>query len=143
MKRVISLLLVAALSATLAFARTEEVGRSFTYESEVSFGKGSFSGICTVEENEGSITGVFVNEFGITAFSFEYNKSAKRVKLLNIIDFLDKWYIRKTLRKDLRAIAPALADPSTPIFGEIEYTNIRRKIEYRFKLLTKENETGE
>ena len=143
MKRVISLLLVAALSATLAFARSEEVGRSFTYESEVSFGKVSFSGICTVEENEGSITGVFVNEFGITAFSFEYNKSAKRVKLLNIIDFLDKWYIRKTLRKDLKAIAPELADPSTPIFGEIEYTNLRRKIEYRFKLLTKENETGE
>ena len=69
--------------------------------------------------------------------------SQAAVKLLNINNLLDKWYLRKTLRRDLKALLPELSNWENPIFGDVEYTNQSRGIVYSFKLLNKENETGE
>jgi hypothetical protein len=48
--------------------------------------------------------GTVVNEFGINAFDFVYNKEKQEVKLIDVISFIDKWYIKKALKEDLEAL---------------------------------------
>ena len=58
------------------------------------------TGICMVNETaEGQTIGTIVNEFGVKAFDF--NIEDGKVKILNVIKPLDRWYIRKVLRKDI------------------------------------------
>ena len=45
------------------------------------------------------IVGTLINEFGLTAFDFEYHEG--RTKLSNLPPFLDRWFIRKILQNDL------------------------------------------
>lgn len=66
------------------------------------------SGILMVKKREGGMVGTLVNEFGIKAFDFEYNSavkgrlgSGKRVKLIDVVRFMDRWYIRRVLRRDI------------------------------------------
>ena len=142
MKR--ELLMAFALTLILgAFRPANAQGRIFSYESEITLKEATLSGICTLKESSEKICGTMLNEFGITLFSFEYNRANKKVKLLNINNLLDKWYLRKTLRRDLKALLPELSNWENPIFGDVEYTNQSRGIVYSFKLLNKENETGE
>ena len=61
------------------------------------------TGICVMNiSSNGDIVGTIVNEFGIKAFDFIYNQ--KKVKILNVISPLDKWFIRNILRRDFRYI---------------------------------------
>lgn len=66
------------------------------------------SGILIVKKREGVMVGTLVNEFGIKAFDFELNSnvkgrlgSGKRVKLIDVVKFMDRWYIRRVLRRDI------------------------------------------
>ena len=107
-----------------AFRPANAQGRIFSYESEITLKEATLSGICTLKESGEKICGTMLNEFGITLFSFDYNRANKKVKLL-------------------KALLPELSNWENPIFGDVEYTNQRRGIVYSFKLLNKENETGE
>ena len=66
------------------------------------------SGILIVKKEEGRYLGTLVNEFGIKAFDFvvtEVNNERlggkKRVKLIDIVRFMDRGYIRRVLRRDI------------------------------------------
>ena len=92
------------------------------------------------KSSDDGIVGTVVNEFGMKAFDFIYDN--KKVQLLNIVAFLDKWYIRKVLRKDLAFILSQMEQgvdfekkPRRIQFksnGEIEAVNSRYKIYYTF-----------
>jgi hypothetical protein len=43
-----------------------------------------------------------VNEFGIHALDFTVSADRRKVRLLHVVDFLNKWYIKRVLRKDLQ-----------------------------------------
>ena len=99
------------------------------------------SGICVMKMvSPTEMVGIVINEFGLTAFDFEYKEG--KTKLSNLPPFLDKWYIRKILRKDLSFFfANFLLQQYTKkrsrelIFspdGEIILTNDRFKIKYTF-----------
>ena len=99
------------------------------------------TGICMMDKSaDDGIVGTVVNEFGMKAFDFIYDN--KKVQLLNIVAFLDKWYIRKVLRKDLAFILSQMEQgvdfekkPRRIQFksnGEIEAVNSRYKIYYTF-----------
>lgn len=99
------------------------------------------SGICVMKMvSPTEMVGTVINEFGLTAFDFEYKEG--KTKLSNLPPFLDKWYIRKILRKDLSFFfANFLLQQNTKkrsrelIFspdGEIILTNDRIKIKYTF-----------
>lgn len=99
------------------------------------------SGICVMKMvSPTEMVGTVINEFGLTAFDFEYKEG--KTKLSNLPPFLDKWYIRKILRKDLSFFfANFLLQQNTKkhsrelIFspdGEIILTNDRFKIKYTF-----------
>ena len=47
---------------------------------------------------DGSIVGTVVSEMGMKAFDFTYDHG--KAKVLNVVAFLNKWYIRRVLRKD-------------------------------------------
>ncbi len=64
--------------------------------------KADVTGISVIRREENRLLGSVVNEFGLKAFDFVYDARRQRVKLLNVAAMLDKWYIRKVLKKDLR-----------------------------------------
>lgn len=107
-------------------------GESVKYSSFIQFPKAYISGICILKNEEENITGSIFNEFGVSFLSFIYNKEKDKVKLVSLTKPLDKWYIRMTLRNDLKAVVSTLRN------GGYQYENNRRNIIYRFEPLKEE-----
>ena len=111
------------------------------YDLLLEVGTQQLSGICMMKmKSPTEIIGTVINEFGLTAFDFEYN--GKKTKLSNLPPFLDKWYIRKVLQADMSFFFSHLLDHknATKISrqitfspdGEISLINFRFKIHYTF-----------
>ena len=62
----------------------------------------SFTGICVMRQMSDTVAGTVVNEFGLKAFDFIYLMSKRKIKLKNVVKFLDRWYIKSTLKGDLK-----------------------------------------
>ncbi len=91
--------------------------------------------ICVIDTvSDGNLVGTVINEFGAKAFDFTYTNG--KVKVLNVVAFLDKWYIRRVLRRDLKHILPTL-----PPDKESYYK--RRWISYTFTPMTSDNEADQ
>lgn len=60
------------------------------------------TGICITKRQGDELIGTIVNEFGIKAFDFKYNLKSKKGKLLNVIAFMNKWYIKRIVKADLK-----------------------------------------
>lgn len=101
-------------------------GERAKYAAYIEMPKGYVSGICVLLQEDGLIKGSLFNEFGITALDFTYNPQRDKIKLHSVMKMMDKWYIRKVLKKDLRQVMKTLKE------GQTEYTNQRRHIVYRF-----------
>lgn len=101
-------------------------GERAKYAAYIEMPKAYVSGICVLLQEDGLIKGSLFNEFGITALDFTYNPQRDKVKLHSVMKMMDKWYIRKVLKKDLRQVMKTLKE------GQTEYTNQRRHIVYRF-----------
>ena len=97
--------------------------------------KAVLSGICIMAiDSNRMIKGAVINEFGVKAFNFIYNERKHKVRLIDIMPMLDKWYIRHILRRDLRKIIPQLITR-----GSCEYTDLKYGIDYIFKPLEQEH----
>lgn len=103
------LLFLSSLVALLTFnLRANEVDsvihasplQKHTFQIETS--NGFVSGVLLVSENDENINGSMINEFGVSAIDFSYSKKKQKVKLLNVVSFLDKWYIKQVLKKDIK-----------------------------------------
>lgn len=101
-------------------------GERAKYAAYIEMPKAYVSGICVLLQEDGLIKGSLFNEFGITALDFTYNPQRDKIKLHSVMKMMDKWYIRKVLKKDLRQVMKTLKK------GQTEYTNQRRHIVYRF-----------
>lgn len=89
----VSLVTLMALSASAAPLPR----RQFRIETD----RGSVSGIMIAHEDDETLRGSLVNEFGISAIDFSCCRASGEVRLLNVVSFLDKWYIKKVVRRDL------------------------------------------
>lgn len=70
-------------------------------------GQREVTGICILEKSEdGSVVGTLVNEFGVKAFDFTF--SGGKTRILNVMEPLDKWYVRRKLRRDFDRMLPML-----------------------------------
>jgi hypothetical protein len=58
-----------------------------------------------------------MNEFGIKAFDLVYQKDTRKLKLLNVLSFLNKWYIKRVLRADWKILLEA-ASAEAPLKGK-------------------------
>jgi len=106
------------------------------------------TGVCIVKTDGEGSRGALVNEFGIHALDFTLTTDRTKVKLLNVTPALDRWYIRKVIRRDFRQLFGATA--AGPQKGRrhitigtdstVVLTNDRYQLKYEWKKL---NETAE
>ena len=64
--------------------------------------KANITGIFIVKQVDGAWKGTLINEFGLKVFDFV--STSKKCELLNVISFLDKWYIKKVIASDIQFI---------------------------------------
>ena len=62
-------------------------------------GKATISGILVTRETEKVIMGSIINEFGISALDFCYDKRKEKMKLTHVVSFLNKWYIESSKQR--------------------------------------------
>ena len=115
MKRLlqICLLLISLLTTTGAQGLLPEEGSNMRYRAYIEMPKGYVSGICILQHEGNEIRGCLFNEFGITALDFTYNIDKRKIRLGNVMNMLDKWYIRRILKKDLRGLMDKLKEGQT------------------------------
>lgn len=118
------------LFAQAPFPTTE--GESIRYTAYIEMrnpSKGSetvyVSGICVLHREGDTIRGALFNEFGITAIDFSYQTTKKKVKLHTVMPMMNKWYIRKVLKKDLRRLMEGLQN------GQTTWKDERYHIDYQ------------
>lgn len=117
-------LLLCPLTASASLPTND--GERQRYDVHIDFRGAHISGVCMMLCDDGLIKATVVNEFGVTAISYTYDPRNGRVRLVSVINALDKWYIRRTLRRDLSHVMDGLRhDVST-------YENRKRRIVYEF-----------
>lgn len=114
--------LVALVCLSLSVKEVSAQELNHRYGVLIELERAAISGVCILGKDAGAI----VNEFGVTALSFSYDERHNRVKIVDIVPQLDRWYIRRVLRRDLQRMIPNLRGQ------EYEYRNDRHKISYRF-----------
>jgi len=108
------------------------------YRLQISAKRFDLSAICVLKmDEEKTVRGSVVNEFGVHAFDFIVQPDRQRVKLLNVTGFLRKWYIKRTIRKDLlrmfQAQDCAINQPKWSLQcteNAVEYQNLKYAIHY-------------
>lgn len=108
---------------------SDSAGSKVKYNATIEMSKGYVSGVCIMANDGSVIKGSLFNEFGISAIDFTYQPDKKKVKLLSVIKILNKWYIKKVLRKDLVQVMENLSK------GIYSYHDKKFKIDYNFSLL--------
>lgn len=119
--------------ATTACAQAifpQQAGERMRFAAMIEMPKAYISGVCIMVNDNGVVKGSLFNEFGLSALDFSYDIAREKVKLYDVMDRLDKWYIKRQLRKDLRQLFHQLQ------LGNEEYRNERQKITYRFTPMT-------
>lgn len=146
------LLFLSSLVALLTFnLRANEVDsimqssplQKHTFQIETS--NGFISGILLVNESDEYINGSMINEFGVSAIDFSYSKEKQKVKLLNVISFLNKWYIKQVLKNDIKFCLHVLYNTPfkkkhnyevTRTIDSVTIINNKRHLKYSFSPLT-------
>jgi hypothetical protein len=62
--------------------------------------KVNLTGICIVKQVNGDWRGSIMNEFGVKILDFV--STPEKCKLVHVISFLDKWYIKKVIASDIQ-----------------------------------------
>ena len=99
------------------------------------------TGVCIVKTDAEGSRGAIVNEFGFHALDFTLSANRRKVKLLNVMEQLDRWYIRKVVRKDLRILWGATQSGpqkgrrtiAVEADGTVVLTNQKYKLKYSLK----------
>lgn len=126
--RLISLVLVLFISNLLYAQHSFPVhpGEKARYRVMIEMPKSYLSGICILYQDSAEVKGSIFNEFGVSAIDFSYIPYKDKVKLRHVMKMLNKWYIKRVLRKDLLALIHNLKE------GIYEYDDLKYKISFRF-----------
>ncbi|MDR1860294.1 MAG: hypothetical protein LBR06_05175 [Bacteroidales bacterium] len=108
------------------------------YRTIISHGATELSGLLAVKFSANEWRGTMMNEFGIKAFDFIASKGKCRLK--NVVPMMNKWYIRKTVERDLHSLLwdyPAGKQVKNRQLemdsdGAFRLINTKRKITYSF-----------
>lgn len=103
----------------------EADGQRARFTALIEMPRGYISGVCAMTRDEGTLKGCLFNEFGISAIDFTYNPQKDKVKLLRVMAMLDRWYVRRVLRKDLRALIHAMQR------GESSYKDEKHNLSFQ------------
>ena len=143
MQRYLLLISFILLSTLMVTVRAQEVDQKplqdsidsrAKFSTTIEMSKGYLSGISVLVRETDVFRGVLFNEFGITALEFTYNPQKKKVKLEQVIAMLDKWYIRRVIKKDLQCVIENL------LKGISQYKDEKYHISYKFSLMDEKAE---
>lgn len=101
-------------------------GELIKYTAYIEMPHAYISGVSVLLKEDNLIKGCLFNEFGITALDFTYDPNRQKVKLHSILKMMDKWYIRRVIRKDIAQLMIRLQN------GVTQYQNERHHIQYQF-----------
>lgn len=114
------LIFLSSLIAVISFtAKADEVGSQenvsqlVRYTFQIERSNSVVSGILITTENNEEIRGSMINEFGVSALDFIYTKKKEKIKIFNVINFLNKWYIKRVLKNDIKYCLHILYDVPT------------------------------
>lgn len=111
--------------------------------------KAAVSGFFLIRDENDSIAGSIINEFGISLADFRFNPVSGKVKFINLTGFLNKWYLKKLLAKDLslalkRLTTPSLSSPKgydvSVSSDTVVIHNLKYDITYQFSPLSDETD---
>jgi len=126
----LALFLAFVLDIVAKPAYPEEAGERTRYEFLIEMPKTYVSGILVMARVEpDKINASLVNEFGFSLMDFSFDEKKEKVKLVNVTKKLDKWYIKRTLRSDLKQVMLLMRQ------GGDQYFDKKHKIKYTFRLL--------
>lgn len=119
------------------------------YSFQIETNKAFISGLLLANEDDEAINGSMINEFGVSAIDFTFSRKKQKIKLLNVVSFLNKWYIKMVLKNDLKFCLHILYD--IPFNSKSKYEVIRmcetvsiinhkRNLKYTFTPLKPTNE---
>ncbi|MBR4389957.1 MAG: hypothetical protein IKT00_12395 [Prevotella sp.] len=123
------LLLLQSFQSVDAQQLLPSVGERQQYTVNIEMSRGYISGVGIMKNDGEQLLCCVFNEFGVSAIDFTYDLRKHKVKLHSVMKMLDKWYIRRVLRKDLRSLLEKMSH------GESVYENVKRNITYRFEPL--------
>jgi len=129
-----SLLRYGGLLLCLCLSLSLYAGSHSKYNVQIDFKKAYISGICIMLDEDDMVKASIVNEFGVSALDFTYNKQKKKVKIISVMSKLDHWYIRRVLKADLKNVMVLLPQ------GINTYNDEKFNIRYTFNPI---NETEE
>ncbi len=147
-----SLLFVCTFGAWANDIDTMEVNHQLQrYTFQIETDKAFVSGLLLANESDKVINGSMINEFGVSAIDFTYSKKKQKVKLMNVVSFLNKWYIKMVLKNDLKFCLHILY--GTPFNKKNKYEIVRkddtvsiinhkRNLKYTFTPLNTTNADG-
>lgn len=84
------------------------------------------SGLCILKLNDEIVNVSIVNDFGTTLIDYSYQERKSKVKLHYVYSLLNKWYIRRLLKRHLKSIMIAMRN------GETIYRDPKHKLTYTF-----------
>lgn len=114
------------------------------YDAVISTAKGDVTGLLILRKCNDDVIGSLINEFGFSILDFKFLTGSRKLKLLNISDLIDKWYIRRVIKSDLTRcicllfdipVAPSSKyETATGTDGGIKVINLKQAITYSFSL---------
>lgn len=140
----VSLLLTAVFGAAAQKDYVIDVPHSgrVEYRFDMTARGASITGIAIVKNVNDSIKGMLVNEFGIKALAFAVSPDRQQVSLSQLMPMIDKWYVRRVLKSDIKFLFNATTATAGTKSGNYELvmtedrglclTNVKYKITYTF-----------
>lgn len=130
----VSLVLLCAVTLPASGRRPsvfpDSVGQKVRYNATIELQRGYLSGVCVLLNEGDVVRGSLFNEFGLSALSFTYRPARQKVTIDHLVAMLNKWYIRRVLRRDLSRLMAHLRQ------GIGTYRNEKHHIDYNFSILS-------
>jgi hypothetical protein len=106
------------------------------YRTQVKVKEAEITGVLVLKYMDNEWRGSLVNEFGVKAFDFTLING--KCRLLHPVPYLDKWYIRRTIEKDLTFLfsnEKVAGGNSLQVMpnGDLLLKNEKQSIEYSFQ----------
>ena len=107
-------------------------GRMDRYKVQIDIQEAYLSGVCIIRDVEGLLTGAVVNEFGVSAVTFRYNKTKDKVKILSIAAAMKRPGVKALLKHDLRNIMREYCHAEGGFKTVYIYENPKYRMKYNF-----------
>lgn len=101
----------------------------------IEIGDAYISGICIMLEQEDALTVSIMNEFGISALSYRYDRKKDKIKILSMVRQLRKPCMKRVLKSDLKVIMKSIGKSES-----LTHENRRYNIIYHFAPLNNETD---